>query len=124
MAQHKPSMHLTVQTPYLANLRSGLKSHEGRLARPQYLTLHPGDYIQICSVTIKALEEDASIFEVRRITRYETFREMLLAHGVRAFLPEIEDVDEAVQVYRGFPGYAEGEVELGVVGIELRLAKE
>lgn len=58
------------------------------------------------------------------MTQHKTFREMLLAHGVKAFLPALEDADEAVEVYRGFPGYAEGETAVGVVAVELRLVEE
>jgi len=106
---------LTVQPSYLTHLRTGLKTHEGRLARPHYLSLQPGNYIKISA------HEDASIFRVLSVTQYKTFREMLLAYGVKAFLPGVEDVDEAVEIYRGFPGYVEGEREMGVVAIEVML---
>lgn len=113
MPHPEPKLTLTVQTPYLIQLRTGPKTHEGRLARSHYLSLQPGNYINISA------HEDAMVFRVRSVARYKTFKEMLLAHSVKAFLPGVEDVDEAVEVYRGFPGYAEGEEEVGVVAIEV-----
>jgi len=115
MPSPEPTLTLTVQPFYLTHLRTGLKTHEGRLARPHYLSLQPGNYVKISA------HEDVSIFRVLSVRQYKTFKEMLLAHGVRAFLPGVEDVDEAVEVYRGFPGYAEGEEEVGVVAIEVVL---
>jgi len=122
----EPTLTLTVQPIYLALLRSGEKTHEGRLARPKYLSLQPGNYIKIASAgtqNTKLGEEhdDASIFQVHSVMQYETFREMLSGHGVQAFLPGLKDLDEGVEVYRAFPGYTEGEDELGVVAIEVTL---
>ena len=120
-------LKLNVQAPYLDHLRSGAKTHEGRLAHARYLALKTGDLIEIRANQNALVEHastvDSSIFEVLNVTRYSTFREMLLAHGLQHFLPgnEVEDVDAAVNVYRSFPGYADGERELGVVAIEVKI---
>jgi len=116
------SLTLKVQATYLTALRDGHKTHEGRLARPQYLALQPGNYLSIRSAG--AQDTDARTFQVRSVTFYKTFRDMLAAHGIAVFLPGVVDIEEAVEVYRGFPGYAEGEVEMGVVAVEVALVGE
>lgn len=145
MAQQSVKLTLTVQAPYLTQLRSGAKRYEGRLARPKYVALQPGDYIKIEADDESSIEDqdssiedpdsstedqdssiedqDSSIFQVKSVKQYATFRTMLNTHSVGAFLPDRDegDVDGAVDLYRGFPGYEKGEKKLGVVGIEVVL---
>lgn len=136
-----PKLTLDVQPQYLTALRSGLKTHEGRLARSRYLVLQPGDHIKIqtdpdFSTKSAATSADnqtqaqepqvgnSSIFKVQQVTKYKTFKDMLEAHGIKAFLPgrDEDDIQGAVDIYRSFPGYAEGEKEMGVVAIKVELA--
>lgn len=127
MSIPQPQLTLVVQAVYLEHLRSGLKTHEGRLARLRYLALKPGDLITVqASAPSQASSEsedavDSSLFRVRKVIQYKSFRDMLMTHGVGAFLPgrDEEDVEGAVDVYRAFPGYADGENEMGAVAIEI-----
>lgn len=63
------------------------------------------------------------------VTLHASFREMLEAYSVGAVLPlllagEVEEegdvVARAVEVYRGFPGYREGEGVFGVCAIAVK----
>lgn len=44
---------------------------------------------------------------------------MLRDLGVENLLPGVSDLKQAVDIYRSFPGYAEKEMMLGVVAMEI-----
>lgn len=109
-------MHLRGE--YLSLIRSGSKIYEGRLAEPEYDDIAPGTIIAFHSDT----EELRVVVESK--THHASFREMLSAYGVSAFLPFHSDLDEAVELYRGFPGYREGEGVYGAYAMKVKVFDE
>ncbi len=46
---------------------------------------------------------------------------MLSVEGVSACLPNVKSLDDAVAIYKAFPGYAEKEAKFGVLALRLSL---
>jgi len=110
--------HKTIglQEKYLTMMLAGTKIWEGRLNNAHYGSIQIGDRVTFVSPTRKL---DAMINEKRE---FGSFREMLQDNGVEAFLPGDEkDLDGAVEVYRSFPGYRDGEEEFGAVAFKIRV---
>ncbi|KFY82617.1 hypothetical protein V498_08530 [Pseudogymnoascus sp. VKM F-4517 (FW-2822)] len=92
-------------------IRNGSKPVEGRMNEPKYAAIVADSKINLGNTL------EAEVVEVRR---FKGFKEMLQAYGVEAFLPDFNgSLDEAVEVYRGFEGYREGEEEFGACAIKL-----
>jgi len=58
---------------------------------------------------------------LRSVREYRSFEDMLRDFGVENLLPGVSDLKQAVDIYRSFPGYAEKEMMLGVVAMEIVL---
>ena len=106
---------LQVQTRYFDAIRSGLKTVEGRIAKPEYLALKPKELI-----TFIDPNGDSCTAEICRVTHFTDFREMLEISTVQACIPGAS-LNEALEIYRSFPGYKEKEKEFGVVAIHIKL---
>lgn len=86
-------LDLEVQEPYYSLIKEGTKKIEGRLAKPKYLALQPGDFIRF-NLTL--------VFELRKIVRYATFREMLQRENFKEVIPHALDVACAESIYKQF----------------------
>ena len=107
---------LGLEQKYLELIRNGQKIWEGRLNNDKYGAISVGDRVNFQSTS----EQIIVYIEERR--EYPSFRAMLQDHGVNAFLPgQQTDLEQAIEVYRGFPGYRDGEVNLGAVAFRVRL---
>ena len=104
-----------MQTRYFDAIRSGLKTIEGRIAKPSYLGLKPKDLITFIDPTGRSCTA-----EICKVTHFTDFREMLEIASVEACIPGAS-LDEALEIYRSFPGYREKEQEFGVVAIHIKL---
>jgi ASC-1-like (ASCH) protein len=120
---------------YADAIRNGSKTHEGRpfcgFVAPVYmegkLAIHPNDYI------IFKVKETGSMLPVRVLgvkcyPAPQGFREMVADVGIAALLPGFDgDLEEAVNVYRGFKNqkgsYAELESKHGAVAIAVQFFK-
>lgn len=117
-------------------IRDGSKPVEGRLNTHKYASIVAGQKITFydgddCDGDDSAAEADGAAdakrnlgntldAEVVEVRRFESFRMMLEAYGVEAFLPGFDGgLDDAVEVYRGFEGYREGEEEFGACAMKL-----
>ncbi|KFY51914.1 hypothetical protein V497_08760 [Pseudogymnoascus sp. VKM F-4516 (FW-969)] len=112
-------------------IRNGSKPVEGRMNEPKYAAIVAGQKITFYDGDESAEEGDGNAdskinhgntleAEVVEVRRFKSFREMLQAYGVEAFLPDFNgSLDDAVEVYRGFRGYREGEEEFGACAIKL-----
>lgn len=111
-AMTSPLVTLHIQPQYLALIASGRKPVEGRLARPPYSDLRVGQH-----VTFADPPSDASVtVSILSIARYRTFAEMLETEGLDRCLPDSGlSLAEAVEIYRSFPGYRDGEEEFGAL---------
>lgn len=107
-----------IQDKYLAAIRSGAKTVEGRLRRGSLGETAVGDTLLLSSSSdqLKCL--------VVRVSSYATFADMLAAEGLAACLPGVLSIPEGAELYRAFPGYSEGERLHGVVALQLQLRSE
>ena len=106
---------LQIQPRYLDAILSGLKTVEGRIAKPEYLALKPNELITFIDPNGKSCTA-----EICKVTHFTDFREMLEISTVQACIPGAS-LDEALEIYRSFPGYREKEKEFGVVAINIKL---
>jgi ASC-1-like (ASCH) protein len=124
-------MLIHIRTVYLNMIRNGSKPVEGRMNEPKYAAIFAGQKITFYDGDDSDEEGDGNAdstinlgntleAEVVEVRRFKGFKEMLQAYGVEAFLPDFNgSLDEAVEVYRGFEGYREGEEEFGACAIKL-----
>ena len=83
-----------------------------------YQNVQPGDEIVVYN------EEETDNIEIKviRVTEYKSIKEMLTGEKIKSLLPDVETVQEGVEVYRRF--YTpEQEQEFGMVAIEVSLKK-
>jgi ASC-1-like (ASCH) protein len=84
-------MNINISEPWFSYILNGQKTIEGRLRKGKFAELKPGDKITINNQLSKT---------VKKITRYDSFLNMILLEGIDKVLPGIDTVDEGVQVYR------------------------
>ncbi|KAJ3119843.1 hypothetical protein HK098_005100 [Nowakowskiella sp. JEL0407] len=102
------SFVLKVERKYFELIRDGRKKSEGRINYGKVIKFHIGD--NIAFYPNEGPDSNAVNVEIMRIAKYQTFRDMLTTEGVESLLPGSGlDLDEAVEVYRSFPGYREKE---------------
>lgn len=106
-------LKLDVQEPFLSFIKSGKKKVEGRLAKEKYLNLQNGDMIKINDTEVK----------IKGITKYQSFKEMLIMEGVKNVIPNAKNLKEATAVYYKFYS-KEDEKSFGVVGIAFKISKK
>jgi len=107
MSSKKTDIH--VQEPHFSNISSGKKTIEGRLAKPSYQNLEPGDVLTI---------NDSLKMTVVATRQYPSFAAMLEHEGLDNVLPGTKDISMGVEIYRAF--YPEDlEKRDGVIAIQL-----
>lgn len=111
------SMHFNVQDKYFLQIKSGLKTAEGRINKPKFAKLKVGDYITFSSNNNPAETVKA---KVSYINKFQSFRGML-EEDIANLLPDIESVDSGVAVYESFGNYKQDQFEFGVVSIGFKL---
>ena len=103
-------INISVQEPYFSHILDGKKTIEGRLNKGKFLDIKAGDTLMINN-QVEYIVEDKK--------QYSSFKEMLVNEGIENVVPEVKDIDEAVDVYYKF--YTkEDEDKFGVVGIKLK----
>lgn len=109
---------LDIHPEYLSMVAAGKKSVEGRLKRPKLDGLEVGK-----TLLLRNTASLASLLPVKIsfLHFYSSFKEMLEHEGIENCLPGIKNIEEGVQLYHSFPGYKEGEVLYGVLGIGISL---
>lgn len=103
-------LNFNVEEKYLEQIKAGLKTIEGRLAKDKYLQLKKGELVIFNRTYVTAIE---------KVVVYASFREMLETVGLEKILPTILSIEEGEQIYRQFYTFAE-EKQYGVVGIFLQ----
>lgn len=100
--------------PYFTFLKNGQKTIEGRVKEGKYAKILPGDLIDVFNNE----ETDLVKVVVKRVADYASIKEMLTIEPIEKVLPDVETVDQGVEVYRKF--YTpEEEQRYGVVAIEV-----
>lgn len=100
--------------PYFDLMKEGKKTIEGRLYRGKFALIKAGDQIEVFTPE----EDESFLVKVLDSRKYETVRNMLEAEGLEKVLPNINNIEEGVAVYRNFYSEEE-EKETGVVAIEV-----
>lgn len=117
MATHE----LKCQEQYIKWMVEGVKTVEGRVNDPsKWDKVKAGDKLHIAGYTDKSVEVTVDVLEK---VAYKSFRDMLEGEGVKTCLPAHDSVDAGVELYRGFPGYKEGEQMYGALAIRIRLTQ-
>ena len=101
--------------PYFTFVKEGQKTIEGRLQKSWYKDLVVGDHI-----VIHNQDDETDFFEVmvKDLRKYESIKEMLEKEELKKILPDIETIEEGLEVYRKF--YTEEqEREFGALAIEV-----
>jgi len=110
--------YMTVEDKYFDSIASGEKKYEMRLYDEKRRKMKIRDTI----VFKKKSDENATVQTlVQDLLVMGSFEEAVKEIGYRNLIPDAVDPVEAVDIYRSFPGYAEGEKTSYVVVIRLRL---
>lgn len=114
---------------YLDNIKRGVKTHEGRICRGTVQKMRTGDVL-----VLQDYRAGRGIqCEITSCTRYNSFKDMLVANGVLNMLPQLAEfairatpealLDEGIRVYQSFPG-SQDVAKLGVVAIGVKFIKD
>lgn len=111
---------LDVQDTYFTSIREGVKTREGRLFQNEYRDIIPNKTTIRFTNSSRTATVDALILGTKH---YPSFRAMLEDPLVpmAKVLPGVTNVEAGVEIYRAFPGYREGEVEYGVLAIDIQV---
>ena len=105
---------LKIQKVYLEHILAGRKTVEGRLNVGQVTQIRVGD-----TIALECAGPKRVMVHVDKVKHFSGFREMLEAYTVKKCLPDCSSVDEGVEVYHGFPNYAQKVLSFGVLAIEI-----
>lgn len=112
-------LNLRLQKEYFDAIKSGRKTVEGRVNSPKYKNLICGAKIGfVCNKT-----EEKIICIIEALNVYSSFSQMLKAEGVSNMLPSLgqEELNKAVSIYEGFPGYKEEANVFGALAIKIKI---
>lgn len=98
-------------------VETGKKTVEGRLKKPELKVLKVGDKIRFQDNSHSKSFVDVKIIS---LNAYPTFREMLQKEGLHRCLPDLNSLEEGVDIYHSFPSYREKEKLLGVLAIGIQ----
>ena len=118
-------MHeIGIESSLVDAIRRGDKTVEGRLGKPRFLAIQPGDTLAIREDvwregTLVESHDQAVQAIVTQVLYFETFREMLEAVGYEAAIPGASSLEDALAVYRAFYSPAD-EAAHGVVALFIR----
>lgn len=104
MKTHEISILQPPGQPYLRWLATGQKTAEGRVNKPVYRAMHPGDGLHL----IDRQHGESLQGVITFLHAYPSFEAMLRAEGVRNMLPFLDDdaLAPAIAIYEAFPGAA------------------
>lgn len=107
----------SVMREYYDLIRSGNKIAEGRVFVDSFKQLTPGEIIRFHP---NGHSDEGVLCQITDIVTFASFREMLEEGRLHHFLPHIEDIEEGVSIYHGFPNYEKDAQMHGVVGFYLK----
>jgi ASC-1-like (ASCH) protein len=112
---------LLANKKYIHLIREGKKTVEGRVAKPPASNCQIGDRLRLYHFRDRF---DDVVCDITDIKKFSSFREMLEETGVQECIPGAKDLEEAVNLYNSFPGYAQQAAKLGVIALYLRVNDE
>jgi ASC-1-like (ASCH) protein len=84
---------ISVSEPWFTLMKSKKKKIEGRLNKGVFATLKKGD-------TVKFINNDNHFnAKIKKIVKYDTFKEYLSQEGLKRTLPNIKTIDEGCNIY-------------------------
>ena len=117
----RPSESFDISLPlkqqYLLQIKSGLKTIEGRISSGQILGYRAGQRIKFFN------QQTSVICQIKAIRKYKGFPEMLAAEGFQKCLTDVRTLEQAVSVYHAIPSYQERAARSGVAAIEIEIIK-
>lgn len=102
--------------PYFTFEKTGQKTIEGRARKGKYSQIKPGDFIVVHTND----ETDYFSVRVKRVAPYPSIKAMLETEGLKNLLPDVDTMDEGIELYRKFYSQQQ-ESEFGMVAIEVEL---
>lgn len=112
------SHEITLKQKYITQIRSGLKTVEGRIYNGVILRYRAGDLIRFHN------GHDEVSCRIIKVERHSDFKEMLQSCGVNKCLADLTRLEDGVRVYNDIPGYSERARQHGVAAIHLELLSE
>ena len=92
-------LNMDVQEPWYSFIKNGSKIIEGRLNEGMYSNIKNGDIIKLN----KHNDDNEFIFLIiREIKKYKSFREMLEFEKIEDVLPNINTIENGINIYRQF----------------------
>jgi ASC-1-like (ASCH) protein len=111
------SHQLTLKKPFIAPIRSGIKTIEGRINSGAPSKFKVGDKLRFF---YPQDERDDVTCEITKIEKFNGFKEMLEATGYQKCIPGARSLQEAAHVYDSIPGYTDRARQNGVIAIHLK----
>eukprot|EP00731_Ephydatia_muelleri_P015413 Em0008g1133a len=114
-ARRKNPWRLPLRQPYLQWIKEGKKTVEGRINTGLPARFRPGDEVVFFG------GQNSVTVQVTKVDTFKSFQDMLQETTVGKCLPDYANrpVDDAVRLYRSFPGYADKERQFGVLAIHI-----
>lgn len=102
---------LNLKKEYFEYVISGLKTVEGRINNEKFKRFVIGSYIKF------NCENKYIICKILNKTEYNSFKSMLENEGIQNCLPNCNDINEAIEIYRNIGNYRNLEKN-GVIAIK------
>lgn len=112
------AMHFNVQDRYFDLIKVGKKIAEGRIYKPKLRSLKAGEKI---SFSPNSDGSNIIFAEVTYVNNYKSFGDMLTRDESARLLPDVLDIDEAINIYESFGNYKDDQFIYGVVSIGFKL---
>jgi ASC-1-like (ASCH) protein len=109
------NLEFTIKQPWFDLINSGKKTVEGRLNRGAFSRIRVGDQITWVHKNLKCRTT------VQSIHHYPSFKQMIEEEGIQNILPNIDSVDQGVDLYHQY--YSPKDESNGVVAIGLSVQK-
>lgn len=110
---------IPLKRQYLTLIAKGEKTVEGRICNHPFNRLKEGT-----KITFFCTGSPDARCEITKVTRYNTFKEMLQTEGVSACLGRaVSSLEKGVEIYDSIPGYNDKAQRFGVLGIRIKLLK-
>lgn len=104
--------HLKILNHYAQAIWWGTKTVEGRIWNGQMKNIKVGDRIHFGTFQV----------DVTQIQTYNSFRTMLTDVGYENAIPDVQNLEQAVQKYYSFKGYKTLEQQHGVVAFHIKVS--
>ena len=107
---------ISISQPYFKYMKKGYKTIEGRLNKGKFADFKKGDMLNIIN------NDNKFKVKIKDINKYKSFKEYLTFEGLKKTLPNVNTLEEGVNVYYKF--YTkEDEEKYGILAITIKKIK-